>query len=459
MKRPRRWLPWLFFIGMLLVLGEYVALTWFAPTYVLRAIERIVGGSLSIGKVRLSLPLTTTLANVYLASNTTAAALLVQRTVIRPRWISLPTKTVWINSLEIERPMLRVTRTQEGTFRWPTIPQPRSARMSRWSSWQLQIDSLKVVDGVLEFVDERPATPFHGLLDHLSFVVGPITWPAGGAQTSFAVRGEVVGFGGAGAPLYCSGWVDLVTRDLQASCQLEPLALEAFDAYFHGPLEVRVYAGTLKSTSQWIAKANELKGRVQLELNHLNEADLSIHGRTIIDVKKLTGQGEPRLSGELQLTGSLDDPARWEGAFAPGDERAQELIHKFLERGIQIVKVPLGNHRLGVHIAPSSPAVQTDIEAASSEVQEALELLAAPIPSETPPVEAPAGVATPTAPAATTIPPTPEGFTPPPPIVTPQPSPTLPPEASSEQSETTNSSPSVSPPSVSPAESTAPATH
>ena len=374
MKRPKTWLRWFFFACVVLGLGEYVALTVFAPRYVLRVVERAAGGELSIGRARLSFPFTTRLKALRLVTNTAEAGLTIQHAVIRPRWLSLPSRTLWVDSLQLERPFLRLTRTKDGTIRWPSIPQTAS------SSWRIHLGSLKVVDGIVDFIDEKPATTLHGALTHVSIDLGPLTIPQGGAQMTFAIRGEVLGAGGNAAPLYCSGWLVLATKDLEASCQMEPLPLDAFDPYSRQQ-QMRVYGATLRLTSQWLAKANDLSGRIQLELGNLKEGGLSVKGRTLVDPKQFSADEVPRIGGEITVTGPLDNPHEWHAAFQPGDERAQQLIKQLLDRGVEVIKVPLWGTSIRVGLAPASKATMTDIEAVSKEVQEALEILAVPEPT------------------------------------------------------------------------------
>jgi hypothetical protein len=206
---------------------------------------------------------------------------------------------------------------------------------------------------------------------------------------SFAIRGRVLGYLGAEAPLYCSGWLDLGVRDLQASCRLEPLPLSALDPYYHGKSELRVYTTTLSSTSQWLAKANRFTGSLRLELGNLSEGDFSIHGRTIVDVKKLTDGQDPRLSGAISVSGPLDDPSAWAAEFLPGDDRVQGLVERLLEHGVTRIKVALGDQPLYISMSPATSATMTDLEAASREVQEALQILAGPEPVPVPADPAP----------------------------------------------------------------------
>ena len=398
MKRPGRLTTRALLVVLALVVGQYLALAWLVPHPVMRAVERAAGGRLLIGRARLRFPFTTTLAALRLVNNTEAFALSAQRVTITPRWVWFPSKTLWLKSLEIERPLVRVTRTQAGTLLWPTL-QPAAADASAVSSallasWTIHVDSISVVDASLELIDETVAPPFHGLMDHLSIEMGPLTISRGDLRAphpsarqgglSVAGRGQVVGYLGQGAPLYCSGWLDPWVKDLQASCQLAPIPLAAFEPYYSGPAEVRVYAATLKATTQLSAKANQFTGRIQLELNNLAEGDLSVRGRTIIDVKRLTAGQEPRLSGEMYLAGALDDPGGWHVEFLPGDERVQHLVRRLLDRGVEVIRLALWGHYVRLSLTPASQATMMDIETASREVEEALEILAGPPPAETP---------------------------------------------------------------------------
>ena len=356
----------------------------------MRVVEHAAGGELTIDGASLTFPLTTSMTQLRLVANTREAAFTVQRAVVKPRWISLPSKTLWIDAVELERPLLRITRTKAGTWVWPVIrispsiepilasTQPAGTNPA---AWQIHVASLNIVDGVVELLDEKPSTPFHGVLDHVTLALGPVTVPLnGGSWTSggmsFAVRGKVIGDQGAAAPLYCSGWLDLSVNDLQASCRLEPLALAAFEPYYHGPAELRVYTTTLTATSLWSARSNEFNSRLQLELGDLTEGDFSVRGRTIIDLKRLTGGQAPHLSGEISMSGLLTEPAKWRAEFIAGDEPVQGLVKRLLDRNVQALRLSMFGSQSRVYLTPSNKQAMTDIEATSREVQEALELLA-----------------------------------------------------------------------------------
>jgi hypothetical protein len=406
----------------LVIAGQFFVLAWLAPRYVVRMVESAVGGTLQIRHARLSFPLAMEFTGVSSANRSTQSFLVMPRVVIKPRWLSVTSRTVKLDQVIVERPLLRVMRSAAGEMVWPPLAtqSPLEPTAAPQPFWRVQIRSLVIDDGAIEFLDQQIAPAFRGVLHHLSVDLGPLTLPGGGPQTSFAVRGEFVGHSGEAAPLYCSGWAVLTENDFQASCQLQSLALSAFEPYYQqGNVQLRVYSATLKSTSQWLVDANAFEGRVQMELGNLKEGDLSIHGRTVVDVKKLAAGEAPRMTAELKIAGPLNQPEAWRSEFVPGDTAAQQLVRPLLERGIEMITIPFGGQKIKVSLTLASPSTMTGIEEASKQVEQELEILATPATEPVAPVTAPAE-ATPPAPT--------EGA---PPSPVPPPSPAPPPAPSS----------------------------
>lgn len=395
MKRPASW-GYRVALGVFaaIILAQYAVLARLAPHYILRVVERSLSGTLDVDHTQVVFPRTIRLTGVRLAGGG-MAALSVPEIVLQLGWPSWRGKTVRLTRVHVRQPLLRLARLKSGTVVWPIVPALEAFTPEGHSPlgrWRVVVEQLSIDEGSVEFFDEQPARPFHGVLDHISSVTGPLALPLEASRSSFAIRAELVGDRGHAAPLYCSGWAGLSAGDLQASCQLEPLALAAFDPYYErrGPVQIRVYDALFQSTSQWRATANSLEGRIQFELLHVKEGDLSVRGRTIVDLKKVTGGQESQMTGQFVLSGPLNDPGRWRSQFVPGDERLRQLVEPLLERGIAIIKVPVPGGRIDVGITtPPSEATAIHIEAVSKEVQQDLELLATPVPAA--PVEAPPG--------------------------------------------------------------------
>ena len=386
MKRPNYWLRLLFLLSLLLALIEYVAMSWLAPHDILRAIERAIGGQVVAERTQLAFPLTTILTGLRLTSNSQQAAFAIQRMTLRLRWMSLSRRTLYFDQVVVEQPTALISRGPGGTVFWPAVPLAPAGSDARVSGWRLHIDTLQIVDGGVEVIDEQLPVPFHGLLDHAAVEIGPLLLPLDRDPFFFAARGRVVGLHGGSAAAYCSGWLGLVARDLDAACRTEPIALEAFEPYYQGRTKLRVYTTTLSSTSQWAARDNQLTSRIQLELGNLGEGDVSIRGRTIVDVKKAGGV-PAHLRAEIHLSGLLDHPRGWTGQFLP-DAAVQQMMQRLLDRGVETIRISLPGSQVRMSITPPSQATSGNIEAATKEIHEVLELLASSPEEEpdTPPV-------------------------------------------------------------------------
>ncbi len=393
MKRPGSWFHAIVATCLGVLIFDYLALAWVVPQFVKRQIRAVSGGGVLVDSAEASFPLTVTVGRLRLAENTDESALTVQQAVIHPEWVSFSSRTVGIESIELEQPFLRVTKRASGDWQLPPLPPrwypsalsfdfnfstPSVMTSAVALPWRLRVDSIRILDGTIEFIDEQSEQPFHGLLEHVSLTVGPMTVPLEVPQVSFAVRGELIGSGGHAAPLYCSGWFDQAAHDLDASCRLEPLALAAFEPYYRQFPVTWLYSVTLSSTSQWIARANDLEARIQLELSDLSRGDFSVRGHTILDVKRSAEGEEPQLKGELTLQGPLDQPQNWHASFVPGNELVQQVVERLLDRGIEFVKLPIQGQQVGVSIAPASEAAMRDIEIMSQETSHALSIFVEP---------------------------------------------------------------------------------
>jgi hypothetical protein len=245
-----------------------------------------------------------------------------------------------------------------------------------------------VTEGTIEVVDRMTKPPFRGQLAHITLVMGPVSLPHGDSQVSFAARAMLVGDGGLSAPCYCSGWVDVLREDIEASCQLEPIPLAAFEPYYHGLAEIRVYTTKLGLTSQWSVKSNQLNARIQWQLTDLSEGDLSVYGRTVLNLKRLGPLKDPTFRGEIVLSGSADEARNWYAELIPGDLVMQQLAQRLLDRGVERITIPWWGHQFSLSLIPANQATMSDIATTSKQIQEALEILALPT-TEQVPVSAP----------------------------------------------------------------------
>ena len=392
MKRPTPLSFWILSFLIASVVG-YLSLTGLIPQVMLYVVQKALGRVVTVESAKLLFPFTLELKKVLLRVPGGPVEASIQRMVLRPQSIFWAKRMFWFHTVEIEKPVWRVVRTKEGMWLGSDWFLPASSNSERvetgqvflrphWSLglWHIGIMRLSMIEGAIEFIGERPANPFHGLMDHLAIEMGTVTLPSLDSRMTFAIHAQLVAHEGYGAPVYCSGWLDVPGRDLEALCRLEPLALMAFEPYYAGAVQLRVYGTTVESTGRWTARANALEGQLQWVLGNLTEGDLSIRGKTILDVKKLSRMPLPlQLSWQLTMAGLLDHPDELQMTVVPGSSLAQQLMDRWVQHGVHRITFPFFGHPLNIHLAAGSDGMISDVQATSKQVLEALEILTMPV--------------------------------------------------------------------------------
>jgi len=425
MRRSGLWLERILIGILLFFIAGHFTFSHFIPSHVARLLRQAAGQTLTVGRVRVGFPLRLILSEVSLAQANPGTLVRSRQVVVVPQWLSWRKKTLWVRTVEIDEPRIQVGRMRDGKFNSPAdllpsassstpssgdsaSPPTTSPTATAGSSWRIIIQTVQVSGGTIEFVDEQTTEPFRAALTDLSLVGGPVAFPPTFDYIALAIQGRLVGAQQLAAPVYCSGWMDLNAKDLDVSCQVEPLRLAAFEPSYHqqGPLQVHSYDATLRATGRLTAKANVLDGRVQLTIDNLSEGDLTFLGKTLAEIKKGTGESERTLTGELQISGPLDRSADWRIQLAPGNEIVQRLVKPLLDRGGGTVPIKVGKQTIQVGITTADEAVMSNIEAASKTVEESLKILAPASPSpEAPPLaSAPSSEATAEQPATSPTP-------------------------------------------------------
>lgn len=418
MRQSPSWRTGFLFV-VLLALAAYAWLDQELPRVVRQSLAVWSGGALRVGGVRLGLPMRLVLTDVSLAAAVPGATLSARKLVAVPGSWSISKRTVRLSSLLVEGLHAEIRRTQQGAILWPMLDVPVRADertpleeavvktavpalgVPVGLHWQLVIDTLQIVDADVVLLDQRLSHPFEWSLSPVSLIGGPVRVPRVADRFSLAAQGWFLGAFRHGAPLSCSGWLDFLERDADIACQLSPLSLSAFQPYYdQSPWQVRVYNASIEVTARVTARQNALEGRLQLELAHLEEGDVSRRGRTVVDVKKvLNAAAQKTLSGEIRLTGPLDRPEQWQFQLVPGNDTVQQLMRPLLERGVASIQLKMGEQVINVGLTPGSPDVLTDVGQAIQDVQDQLQVVHPAEAAPAPTTSEPSSAAPPAAPA------------------------------------------------------------
>jgi uncharacterized protein involved in outer membrane biogenesis len=379
-------LPERFVIALLLFIGVYHILAGhIIPDFLLRRLHQYSKNILSASKASISFPNKIILSNVTFEQPRPGTNFSIKKATLLVRWISFKSKKIWLKKANLEGLEIAARRAQSGRFYFPRLQAQASAstvNSDKPTKWQFLIDSLEISDGTINYLDEKPEEAFQGTLSDLSIAAGPISFPITSDKISLAMQGTITGFKELSSAIYCSGWMDLASSSFDSSCKLDALKLAAFQPYYpNGPLKKREYDATVAATGAFSARENQLNGKLQLRIDGLSEEDLSVLtklsalSKPLANFKNPSKDSEAKLSGEIQISGPLNNWKEWKLQLSPGNEIVQELLNPIIERG-KGLNIKVGSEKIPVDLATSTEAVMSGIEEASKTVQEDLKLLA-----------------------------------------------------------------------------------
>ncbi len=374
-------------IALLLVMVvAYGLIEYVLPPQLNRWVHAIVGDRLTFERVALRWPGRVVLSNVRLPGVPVGAPISSPELVVHPIELSPRNHTLHASRIDADGLRMIIQRRPDGRLEpaaWamlgPPIQSPSVAppfsQPPRVESWRITADTMHIGHGVVAFVDEKLVPPFRAMCDGLTISAGPVTLPSDGSLVSVAIQGRLVAAHEEQASIYCSGWLNAAKGGVDLACRLEPIRLSAFEPYYQGRIQVRAYNAMLAATAQCTAKANAFEARIQLQIDHLDEADLSYGSRTILDIKRIAEGQERVLSGELKLTGPLDRPAEWKVRFLPGNVLTQRLA-EFFDRPLDRVTLTMGGDRIQLGVTPADATERSDMESTSETVRQHLWILA-----------------------------------------------------------------------------------
>lgn len=212
-------------------------------------------------------------------------------------WRSLWRQELVIADLELSGLQTQVLFDRQGElnlaqlFRLPESSGEPTAETDK-SSFAVTIDRFRLMEGTLQFTDQRPASPVDFLLDSLNLELRNFTTRAGDAAAA-----SLVATGPSGARIDWTGEVGLLPLSSSGELKVSDVRLKDFWAYAQQALPLRLSEGKVSFSSRYHL---DLSDETDLRLN-----DLSLR---LSSLQLDTPEAQPLLRlGELDISeGTLD---------------------------------------------------------------------------------------------------------------------------------------------------------
>ena len=276
---------------------------------------------------------------------------------------------------------------------------------------KLVVRRLDIYNGTVQFEDHAASQPINVRIQGLRLVIRAMPTPQHFWAAHFWAEGKLrVRPDGRESPFRVSGWVDPVTKDLEAKFHLADVELAPLEPYYQGRVtKVRAYEGRLTLQGTASARANDLTIACQATLSNLTQGGISVLGRTIADVGGALNAAQGALDADFLVRGALDDPAHWKYQLGPNQAPLILFFLPFMQREGETTVIKIGHTELDVGSAvqqwlgPNAPVATPPTVNAETPASEA-----APQPPAAPAAEPSAPGASPSTGAPATQPPSQE---------------------------------------------------
>jgi hypothetical protein len=262
-----------------------------AKSFVFEQLERSLGRPVRASSVIVRWPATVVIKGFKVGDGVSADTLIVKPSV----WGMLAGKRVF-NSFVAQKLLIRLVWSKDGTMDLG-LPGQKEGPAPTSKARPVFVDHFLVEDGVVEFVDEIVSSPelFRlrvadiRLSAFRSSLVQPTRAKFSGRGRLADARDKTCG------SLSMSGWVDFLSKDMDAEVDIQGLTAMDFAPYFQRYLKMVPAAGEIAVRSDLKSVRNDLEGKVRLLIK-----DLSLQSQ------KDLSSAEPRDWGSMILLGVLN---------------------------------------------------------------------------------------------------------------------------------------------------------
>ncbi len=344
-------------------IGALLILVWWGGTQavgrsVVGHLRRLLPGVTSVGRITLTFPPGIALQHVRWQDAITAEPILrAHRIVLQPSWGALLMGRLFLTSLTIRGAELHVVRNPDK--RWNVMLNPQSSSWARLQDailrhflreGRLGAQRVRLLNGVIVIEDQAVRPPVTLRMEHVTLRVWASPLPPRLWRTRFSIEGILRAQPeGPPSPFRLVGWLDPLARDLEATFHIGEVELKPLHPYYQGKVtSVHAYAGRLTLQGEAKAKQNELTATCHLTLSNLTQGDISILGRTIVDVGNSLQGTQGTLASEILVRGPLDQPAQWRYELGPNQAPLILLFLPLMELSGQATVIKIGPTELDV---------------------------------------------------------------------------------------------------------------
>ncbi len=270
---------WFILIGILVLLfiGGYFVLNFFAVKLIQPRLQKVMGPGLTLAEIQAKLTCLSVQGIQYQDPHTKQRFLQIEEVRIYPSLFSLLEKSLRIREAKLLRPSFFFYRSREGVFvgPWVTVKKEGEEKGSseaeekkRGESLSIRIDRVRIEKGSIDFEDGKVGEPpAQTRLGEIEFEIRDLRYPLTSMHSPIALEGKIKGRKREGG-IDTRGWIDLKTMDLETSLKVRELEVETLKPYYRKKVSAEIDSGTIDLESKITLKEKRMD--VQGELNFID---------------------------------------------------------------------------------------------------------------------------------------------------------------------------------------------
>jgi hypothetical protein len=312
---------WILWIGILVLLfiGAYLVLSFFAVKVIQSQIQKVVGPGFTLREMRVK-PTHLSVKDLHVEGLTTKKRYLqIEEMRVYPAVLSFLKGPLRVREIVALKPSLFFYQTREGVLIGPQPPEKKERkerkdgeekRPEEKEPVSIKIDRFRIHKGSLDFEDMKTGEPPTQIkLRDLDLEIKDIQYPLRSTRSPVELRGKMKGKRTEG-DLHAKGWLNFETSDMEISFKARGIEVQTFEPYYRKRVSAGVESGSMDMDATIEMKEKRIDASGQWIWSDLGIKEgegtvFWIPAKTL--VAALKGKGN-RIQIKFHVKGNMNDP-------------------------------------------------------------------------------------------------------------------------------------------------------
>jgi hypothetical protein len=312
---------WLIGIGILMVLlvGGYFVLTFYAVKFIQPRLQTVTGPGLTLEEIKLKTTYLSARGIQYEDPRSKERFFQAKEIRIYPSFLSLLKNSIQIKEFTLLQPSFFFYRSREGHMAGPWVTTREESRgkeiskeeeKKRGEAIEVRIDRIRIEKGSIDFEDGKVGDPPSRMKwRDLDFEIRDLRYPLASLHSPVTLNGKMKGKAEEGS-ITLNGWIDAKTMDMETSLNIRQIEVKTFEPYYRKRVTAEIESGTLDMHSDIVVKDRRIDAPGELDLINLHIREgggtvFWIPAETLVSLLEKKGH---QIKAKFHVKGNVENP-------------------------------------------------------------------------------------------------------------------------------------------------------